>query len=71
MDKPPDRDFLKAALRDIGLALNACHNTVTTDRPDAEIDEGSWRIDHSKEIELVDKLNRELGIADGHAQARE
>ena len=39
--------------------------------PYAEIDEGSWRIDHSKEIELVAKLKRELGIADDHAQARE
>ena len=41
MDKP-DRDFLKAAaLRDIGLALNACHNTVTTDGPDAEPAKGA------------------------------
>ena len=40
MDKP-DRDSLKAALRDIGLALNACHNTVTTDRPDAEPAKGA------------------------------
>ena len=32
MDKL-DSDFLKAALRDIGLALNACHNTVTTMMP--------------------------------------
>ena len=55
-----DSDFLKAALRDIGLALDACHNTVTTDRPDAEPDELSWRIDNSKEIEMVRKLERAL-----------
>ncbi len=38
MDKL-DSDFLKAALCDIGLALNAYHNTVTIDRPDVEPDE--------------------------------
>ena len=59
MDKL-DSDFLKAALRDIGLALNACHNTVTSDSYDTAPDELSWRIDNSKEIEMVRKLERAL-----------
>ncbi len=55
-----DEKTLRHALRDIGLALNASHNTVATDRPDAEPDEMSWRIDHSQEIALVCELERML-----------
>jgi hypothetical protein len=49
------------AIRDIGLALNACHNTVTTDdvnaRPQADY---SWRIDHTKEIRQLDLVQEFL-----------
>ena len=55
-----DPHALRAALRDIGLALNACHNTVATDRPGAEPDDASWRIDHTKEVALVHALERTL-----------
>ena len=51
---------IRDALREIGLALNACHNTVTTDRPEAEPDETSWRIDHTREIAQVRALERAL-----------
>ena len=54
-----DAKSIRAALRDIGLTLNACHNTIATDRLDAEPDETSWRIDHSREIALVHDLERE------------
>ena len=59
MDKL-DSDFLKAVLRDIGLALHACHNTITSDSHFAELGEKCWRIDNSKEIDLVRKLERAL-----------
>ena len=55
-----DAKSIRAALRDIGLTLNACHNTIATDRLDAEPDETSWRIDHSREIALVHDLEREI-----------
>lgn len=55
-----DTNTLRVALRDIGLALNACHNTVTTDAPDVEPDEQSWRIDHTHEIALVQALEQAL-----------
>ena len=55
-----DANTLRAALRDIGLALNACHNTITTDDPEAEANEHSWRIDHTHEIALVHALEQEL-----------
>ena len=47
---------IKAALHAIGLALNASHNTVTTDLPGVIPGDNSWRIDHSKEIDLIRKL---------------
>ena len=53
-------DEILSAIRRIGLALNACHNTVTTDKPGVEPDETSWRIDNSKEIELVETLESAL-----------
>lgn len=51
---------MKAALRDIGLALNASHNTVTTDLPDVRPDKTSWRIDHRKEIAQLNALEEAL-----------
>ena len=49
---------IREALRDIGLALNACHNTFATDIPLP--DEHGWRIDNGKEIEQVRALERAL-----------
>jgi len=54
---------LKAALDEIGLALNACNNCVTTDLPEIEPNETSWRIDNSKALRLVDDIARDLGIS--------
>jgi hypothetical protein len=48
--------MLGDAFRAIGLALNASHNTVATDVVGVAPDEKSWRIDHSKEIALLDEL---------------
>jgi len=50
------KDEIKNAITAIGLALNASHNTVTTDIVGVEPSDTSWRIDNSKEIELLDKL---------------
>ncbi len=48
-------------IRDIGLALNACHNTITTDDVNANPKEDySWRIDHRKELALLSELERFL-----------
>lgn len=47
---------LQKALTSIGLALHSSHNTVTTDLPDIEPNEKSWRIDNAKEIKLVEEL---------------
>lgn len=55
-----ETESIKAALRDMGLALNACHNTVTTDLPGVEPDGKSWRINNSKEIALVRELETTL-----------
>lgn len=56
---------LKAAIDEIGLALNACNNCVATDLPEAEPDETSWRIDNRKALKLVDDIASELGISIG------
>ena len=44
------------AIRAIGLALHSWHNTVTTDDINVEPNDLSWRIDHTKEITLLDEL---------------
>lgn len=46
------------ALREIGLALHATHNTVTTDIPGVQPNQYSWCIDHSQALE-------QLGILEG------
>ena len=52
-----DRNKLRGIIRSIGLALNTSNNTVTTDSLDAvPVDDYSWRIDNSKEIELLKEL---------------
>lgn len=53
-----DKEFIKAALRDIGLALNMTHNTVTTDVVGVEPGDTSWRVVHAKEIALVEALEK-------------
>ena len=66
-------EAIRRALRDIGLALNATHNTVATDRVGATPDdEYSWTVDHRREIGLVHELeamlltntDTDLGCAD-------
>jgi len=48
-------------IESIGLALSACHNTVTTDNVDAQPKHDySWRIDHSKEIALLSELKQRV-----------
>lgn len=48
------------ALRDIGLALNLTHNTVTTDIVGVEPNDTSWRVDNSKELERLYELEDAL-----------
>ncbi len=55
---------IKIAIRTIGLALNASHNTVTTDMPDIEPNETSWLIDHKKELALLDELEEAIFSSD-------
>lgn len=55
------KEKIKEYLRDIGLALDACHDTVTTDDVNVQPEYNkSWRVDHSKEIKLVKKLEKFL-----------
>ena len=54
-------------LDSISLALNHHHNTVTTDRVDAQPDEQSWRVDFSKELAALERLERSL-LPDSHAK---
>lgn len=44
------------ALRDIGLALSATHNTVTTDVVGVEPNDTSWRVDHTNEIKKLHQI---------------
>ena len=57
-------------LRAVRLALNACHNTITTDIPGTKPDDTHWRIDNSKEIAIIadleEKLNNGTCLLCGH-----
>lgn len=55
---------LKDALRDIGLALNASHNTVATDVVGVEPTETSWRVNHENEIALLGKIEDAIFSSD-------
>ena len=46
------------AFRAIGLALHATHNTVATDDVTAVPSETAWRVDHSQEVALLDRMQR-------------
>lgn len=51
---------LKKALCDIGLALNASHNTVATDIVGVEPTETSWRVNHEHEIAILQKIEEAI-----------
>lgn len=51
-----EQNEIKQIIRSIGLALNVVHNCVVTDDVEAVVDDKSWRIDHTKELELLGKL---------------
>jgi hypothetical protein len=53
-----DKNEIDLAIRTVGLALNACHNTVTTDKPGIIPDELSWKIDNSAAIKSLDSLEK-------------
>ena len=53
---------LALSIRKIGLALSSTNGCITTDIPDAEPSETSWRVDHSEEISLLDQLMKHLNI---------
>ena len=55
---------LQAALRDIGLALNMAHNTVTTDIVGVEPSDTSWRIDHTTELALLVMVEKAMFSSD-------
>lgn len=50
------------ALRDIGLALNVTHNTVATDIVGVEPNETYWRVDHTKELEILYELEKAINM---------
>ena len=55
------KQYVKNVFRDIRLALNTCHNTITTDIPGLhKVDKQHWRIDNSKEISMLNELERQL-----------
>lgn len=60
MNKPE----LKAAIREIGLALNAVNGTVATDMPEAEPGDTSWRVDHTREIAMLDAIVKAIFNSD-------
>ena len=54
-------EFIKDAIKRIGMALSSCHNCVATDIVGTEPKKGeSWRIDNIKEIGLLDKVESML-----------
>lgn len=55
-----DKERLLSALRDIGLALNVTHNTVTTDVVGVEPTDTSWRVDHSRELALLGEIEKAI-----------
>ena len=65
-----DPDFQHNAGRvDLGEdTANFLIQRIDSATPDAEPDEKSWRIDNSKEIELVHKLKRTLLLSTGSAR---
>lgn len=65
-----DRERARRLIERVGLALNACHNTVTTDDPAVEPGETSWRIDNSKEIVELDELAEIIGVRPPGAPAK-
>lgn len=52
----PSMPSVQADIRLIALALNASHNTVTTDVPDAQDDETHWRINHAQELAALERI---------------
>jgi len=53
------QDEIETSFRRIGLALTACHNTITTDDIDTRTDDTHWRIDNKKELKdlaLIEQL---------------
>lgn len=57
-----NKDELISAVRDIGLALNITHNTVTTDIVGIEPSDAQWRVDNSKEIALLDEIEKYFNL---------
>ena len=57
-----EKAYAKAALRDIGLALSACNNTIATDDVDAKPDETHWRINNADAIQKVEALELMLAL---------
>jgi hypothetical protein len=58
-------DDMTNALRTIGLALHASHNTVTTDDPAAAVGANSWRIDHASAIQSLELLESHFAASTG------
>ncbi len=56
MNKEICQNYLDCIIK----ALLACHNTVTTDKPGVHPDETSWRINNSKEIQMVEDISKYL-----------
>lgn len=50
------KEKIKQAIRDIGLALCSVDGCVTTDIPGTPVNDTSWVIDHEKEVKQLDFL---------------
>ncbi|WP_411727711.1 hypothetical protein [Methyloglobulus sp.] len=57
-----DKAKYLSSIQAIGLALNMTHNTVTTDIVGVEPTDTQWRIDHSKEIELLGMIESAINM---------
>ena len=55
---------IQKAIRSIGLALNASNGVIATDDIGKTVDEKSWRIDHSSEIEDLEYLENLFNSTD-------
>lgn len=58
------KDKIKNAIRNVGLALSTSHNIIATDDPRAEPDEKHWRTDHQMETNCLDFLESVLNGTD-------
>lgn len=59
-----EKERLLSALRDIGLALSVVNNAIATDAVGVEPTDTSWRVNHSRELALLDEIQKAIAFGD-------